>query len=231
MKCILWKINQLNTYNMPKLTFLKPITIRTRQTLMAAGAFLGVTILAITVGTTALDQVNNAQANGEKRYMAYTTGYTYYDNTPVDSAVVSHPVLHTQAGGTGTYADPITVAVGHDLSGGIDRLDYPSGTRFYVPNVRRYFIVEDTCGDGASPQNGPCHTGYPASTSAWLDLWIDGRDSSREVANDCLAQITDANGEAHLVIENPAANYLVTPGAIIQNGTCTQLYGDLVVAQ
>ena len=53
-----------------------------------------------------------------------------------------------------------------------DILDYPAGTRFYIPNVRRYFIVEDTCGDGDTPQNGPCHTGYPKGTTAWVDMWI-----------------------------------------------------------
>src|SRR4051812_38674485 len=83
---------------------------------------------------------------------AYLTGYTYYDNTPHQSVTVSNPVIHQTAGGTGTYTDPITLAVGHTITNGQDVLDWPPGTIFYVPNLRKYFIVEDTCGDGDRPQ-------------------------------------------------------------------------------
>jgi hypothetical protein len=104
-------------------------------------------------------------ATGEVFIQAYTTGYDYWDNTPAGSAIISDPILHKRAGGTGTYADPITLAVGHSIIGGKDILDYPAGTKFYIPNLRRYFIVEDTCGDGPSPQTEECHIGFPAGTS------------------------------------------------------------------
>src|SRR6478735_2193221 len=87
----------------------------------------------------------------------YITAYTWYDNTPEGSPDISHPVLHRKAGGTGSYADPVTIAVGHSLATGRDVLDFPAGTRIYLPHVRRYFIVEDTCGDGPTPEAGPCH--------------------------------------------------------------------------
>lgn len=158
----------------------------------------------------------------ETKILAFVTGYTYWDNTPPGSADISNPIIHKKAGGIGTYVDPITVAVGHSIIGKSHILDYPAGTRFYIPNVRRYFIVEDTCGDGNTPQNGPCHTGYPAGTTSWVDIWIDGASGSKSVTNSCAEKITGN----HLIIKNPATNYAVVSGPIFQNGACTLEYGD-----
>lgn len=158
----------------------------------------------------------------ENRIIAYVTAYTYWDNTPPGSADISNPIIHQKAGGKGTYADPITVAVGHSITNGISTLDYPEGTKFYVPNLRRYFIVEDTCGDGKTPQNGPCHTGFPKGTTTWLDVWIDGASGTASKSNSCAEDITGA----HLVIKNPASNYAVLSGPVFQNGLCTLQFGD-----
>ncbi|MDT7631860.1 MAG: hypothetical protein QOI50_3790, partial [Pseudonocardiales bacterium] len=55
-----------------------------------------------------------APAPAAKQLNIWLTGYSWQDNTPPGSSVVGEPVLHQQAGGTGTFADPITVAVpGH----------------------------------------------------------------------------------------------------------------------
>lgn len=144
---------------------------------------------------------------------AYITGYTYWDNTPPGSADISHPVLHKQASGTGTYADPITMAVGHSLATGQDVLDYPAGTRFYLPYLQRYFIVEDTCGDGGRPENGPCHTGFKAPSTAWVDVWLDGSDITAKAADACARRITDN----HQAIRNPSAGLPVASGPICAN--------------
>jgi len=157
---------------------------------------------------------------------AYVTGYDIYDNTPPGSPVISNPVLHKVAGGTGTYQDPITVAVGHSIINGQDILDWPAGTRFYFPNLRRYFIVEDTCGDGPTPQDEPCHDLSTADPGAqtWLDVWVDGSQMSQSAANSCEDDIT----HNQLVIENPAADYAVVPGAVA-GSSCTHQYGNTVV--
>lgn len=146
-------------------------------------------------------------AAGEKQFDAYITGYSYYDNTPPGSADISNPVIHQKAGGVGTFGDPATLAVGHSLGTGKDVLDYPAGTKFYVPDLRRYFIVEDTCGDGGSPQNGPCHTGYQGHP--WLDVWV-GKGASKSASDACMDKIT----EVHTVIENPNSGYPVVSGDI-----------------
>lgn len=154
---------------------------------------------------------------------AYVTGYSYWDNTPPGSAAISHPVIHSRAGGTGTYDDPVTVAVGHSIEGGKQTLDWPRGTRFYIPNLQRYFIVEDTCGDGNTPQNGPCHTGYPSGTSTWLDVYVDGANASRSQSDACMSRITGRS----TVVVNPDQGYKVSAGPI-SNGTCA-VYGNTPV--
>jgi hypothetical protein len=165
---------------------------------------------------------------GELIPAAYTTGYTWFDNTPPGSTMISHPVLNSQAaGGTGTYADPITLAVGHSLETGEDVLDYPAGTRFYLPHVRRYFIVEDTCGDGPRPQDRGCHDLASAPTGArtWVDLYVGGAAGDDAAAvQACASKVTDGDTELHAMIKDPASTHPVVAGPLFQDGRCTALY-------
>jgi hypothetical protein len=163
-----------------------------------------------------------AATSNETSFTAYITGYGWPDNTP-PSAEISNPVIHKSAGGAGTYTDPITIAVGHSIISGKDILDYPQGTKFYIPALRRYFIVEDTCGDGGAPQNGPCHTGYKGY--AWLDAWVGGQNQNSSSVLSCEDSIT----ALHKIIKNPASNYAVVPGPIF-GGSCSSLYSETPVA-
>ncbi|MBV1903002.1 MAG: hypothetical protein KUG58_05140 [Marinosulfonomonas sp.] len=148
----------------------------------------------------------------ETRFKAYLTGYSYWDNTPPGSAAISKPVIHSRAGGTGTYRDPITIAVGHTIKGGRQTLDYPAGTRFYLERLRKYAIVEDVCGDGNRPQDGPCHTGHLGH--AWLDIYVGGRKQTASVSTACARRIT----AMHTVIINPGPNHKVDPGELTDSG-------------
>jgi hypothetical protein len=155
----------------------------------------------------------------------FVTAYSWYDNTPQGSPVISHPVLHRTAGGTGTYEDPVTIAVGHSRETGQDVLDVPPGTRMYLPVVQRYFIVEDTCGDGPVPEDGPCHTGAAeyGNASLWIDMWIGGDGSNAAFVQSCAVQATGVQ----LAILNPAPNYVVASGAgVLHNGACDTGYGE-----
>jgi 3D (Asp-Asp-Asp) domain-containing protein len=122
------------------------------------------------------------------------TGYSFHDNTPAGSAEVSNPVLHKTAGGRGSYADPITVAVPSDSK-------FDPGTRFYLPSVRRYAIVEDS---GASSTSGN-----------HLDLWVDGEGGSERAVEACMDQLT---GESTAEV-NPPPGRPVIPGPIF-DGSC-----------
>jgi hypothetical protein len=56
------------------------------------------------------------------------------------------------ASGTGTFANPITVAAGQGNS------LMPPGTLVYVTGLKKYLLVEDNCGN---------------CTSAWIDVWME----------------------------------------------------------
>ncbi len=146
--------------------------------------------------------------SGDVQLSIYLTGYSFWDNTPPGSAQIAKPVIHRSAGGIGTYKDPITVAVGHTKIGGRRQMDFPAGTRFYFPRLEKYGIVEDLCGDGPRPQDGPCHSGY--NGLAWLDIYVGGRSTGAAAANSCMYAITGVQK----VIINPSAGYRVSPGEI-----------------
>ena len=147
-----------------------------------------------------------------RSFRGYLTGYTFWDNTPPGSSAIARPVLRNRAGGTGTYEDPITIAVGHRIENRRQTLDYPEGTRFYIPRLQKYAIVEDVCGDGPTPQAGPCHSGHQGLP--WLDIWIGGRGQSPEAADACARRITAVQD----FIIHPEPGLPVDPGEIAANG-------------
>ncbi|MBT1004351.1 hypothetical protein KIH31_17330 [Paenarthrobacter sp. DKR-5] len=163
----------------------------------------------------------------------YTTAYTWFDNTPPGSSSISYPVLHRTAGGTGTYGDPVTVAVGHSKASGKDVPDFSPGTRIYLPDVRRYFMVEDSCGDGPKPEDGPCHQGRNADGSGstiWLDVWIGGEGGTAREARRCASRVTGPKGTMHTAVFNPARDFAVAPGkGVFHDGTCDVGYGNELV--
>ena len=156
--------------------------------------------------------VSNGQ---EQSFRGYVTGYSFWDNTPEQSAEISHPIIHELAGGVGTYTDPLTIAVGFMKTDQVDILDFPAGTRFYMPRLRKYAIVEDTCGDGNTPQDGPCHIGYDGMP--WLDIYVDGSDLEKEESEACMTKITGIQ----TLIMDPSPNHAVVVGDLTQSGCFT----------
>lgn len=154
----------------------------------------------------------SGKTTGEQQFTAYITGYGYWDNTPPGSVAISKPVIHNGAGGTGTYKDPVTIAVGHTIKGSRQTLDYAPGTRFYIERLRKYAIVEDVCGDGNTPQAGPCHTGYKGHP--WLDVYIGGGTKTASATTACARQIT----ALQKIIINPKPDYPVHAGEITATG-------------
>lgn len=170
------------------------------------------TVIAASAGPgVARLSTSNARAP-EQRFRAYITGYSYWDNTPPGSTDIARPVIHNRAGGTGTYSDPVTIAVGHSIRGGIQKLDFPAGTRFYLARLEKYAVVEDVCGDGPHPQSEPCHIGYHGHP--WLDLYIGGRRVSAQASDTCARRIT----AVQTIIINPRPGYKVNPGDIASSG-------------
>ena len=174
---------------------------------------------AIMVGCTGPQRVPKPPVGEEAVMTVYLTGYSFWDNTPPGSAAIARPVLHKRAGGVGSYKDPITIAVGHRIDDGVQSLDFEPGTRFYLPELRKYAIVEDVCGDGPTPQLGPCHIGHKGHP--WLDIYVGGRNITPEQAEDCMRSITGVQK----VVINPRRNYAVEKGEIAQS-TCAEVTGN-----
>lgn len=156
-------------------------------------------------------RVSSRSAN-EYPMRVYLTGYSYWDNTPRGSARIARPVIHRSAGGTGTYSDPVTLAVGHVKRGQRSVMDYPAGTRFYISRLRKYAIVEDLCGDGPRPQDGPCHSGHRGHD--WIDIYVGGKGMAENHVNQCMYRITGVQD----VILNPRPGYPVASGEIASSG-------------
>jgi hypothetical protein len=98
--------------------------------------------------------------SGGTALSVYVTFYGAADNDPPGSDAIAFPRVHRAAGGTGTYADPVTFATRyHDM--------YPPGTRIYVPRLAKYFVMEDDC-ECRQPLNH-------------VDLWTGGLGDDRGV--------------------------------------------------
>lgn len=138
-------------------------------------------------------------SKGEERLAAFITGYTFWDNTPPGSAAIARPVVHDEAGGTGTFDDPITVAVGRSGSG----WRFAPGTRLYIEGLRKYAVVEDLCGSC-----GKGHGGNP-----WLDLYVGGSDTGSRMATQCAMKITGVQD----IVLHPTPGYPVAPGELAES--------------
>eukprot|EP00483_Globobulimina_turgida_P000302 UN00302 len=86
---------------------------------------------------------------------AETTFYGARDNCP-PGGDIAYPDLHKEAGGNGTYIDPITYA-------GCRKATKP-GTRIYVSFVQKYFIMEDDCEE--------CDEDWNRNEKWHFDLWM-----------------------------------------------------------
>lgn len=113
--------------------------------------------LAIGAALVTLQSSAHAAATQSTRSV-YLTMYGWPDNDPAGSDAIAYPrsdgypTVHDHAAGTGTYADPVTVAVAVGY--------LPPGTRAYVTAYRKYVMVEDECA---------------TCKGAWLDMWVGGK--------------------------------------------------------
>ena len=93
---------------------------------------------------------------------AFMTLYGWVDNSPPGPGI-AHPCLHSVAGGTGTYEDPITFATDVSELGWCHMI--------YVPYRKRYFIHEDECSE--------CDRDWNRLQKFRFDMWAGGDANSR----------------------------------------------------
>lgn len=146
----------------------------------------------------------------------YVTLYGFVDNSP-PSAIISNPVIHSKAGGTGTFSDPVTFAT--------DTREEKPGTIVYYSYLKKYFIMEDTCTECSKDWTGnngdnptPVRDGH-----RWrIDLWAGGNSSDlknpgKQALLDCEDNLTQDNGGQ--VTLNPASNLPVDTAPIFNTST------------
>ncbi|KAA2255460.1 hypothetical protein F0L68_28245 [Solihabitans fulvus] len=147
----------------------------------------------------------------------YVTLYGFVDNSP-PSAIISNPVIHSKAGGTGTYKDPVTFAT--------DTREEKPGTIVYYAYLKKYFIMEDTCTECSKDWSGGGNGDNPVpprNGHRWrIDLWAGGDKSSlhepdKSALLDCENALTqDAGGDVTL---NPPSTLTVDTTPIYNKQT------------
>jgi hypothetical protein len=147
----------------------------------------------------------------------YVTLYGFVDNSP-PSAIISNPVIHSKAGGTGTFSDPVTFAT--------DKREEAPGTIVYYPYLQKYFIMEDTCTECTKDWSGGGQGDNPVpprSGHRWrIDLWAGGdkkslKNPDKAALLNCEDALTQSNGGD--VTLNPPSNLPVDTTPIYNKST------------
>jgi hypothetical protein len=129
----------------------------------------------------------------------YITCYGWLDNSP-PGGDIAYPVIHSTAGGAGTYANPVTFAT--------DKSEISVGSRIYVPFLKKYFIMEDDCVE--------CDSNWSHGKHWHVDLWTGGKTSSGNALLNCEDSLTQNSGT---IILNPASNHKVVTTPLFNSST------------
>jgi hypothetical protein len=141
--------------------------------------------------------------------LSYVTLYGFVDNSP-PSAIISNPRIHRTAGGTGTFADPVTFAT--------DIREFRPGTIVYYSYLKKYFIMEDTCSecskDWSGGGNGDNPTPRVHGHQYRIDLWAGGDKASlhnpeKKALLACEDALTQPNG-GNILVNAPSGLPVVT---------------------
>ena len=109
--------------------------------------------------------------------------------------------MHDAAGGTGTFADPITFAT--------DKSEFAPGTVLYVPFIEKYVIMEDDCAE--------CDTDWSAHQKHHIDIWMN---SSAAESSNALIQCEDSWTRTAADVEvNPPSSRAVTTAPLLDPTT------------
>lgn len=130
----------------------------------------------------------------------FITLYGARDNDPPGSRAIAYPTIHRQAGGTGTFADPITFATSKAV--------LPIGTKIYYPTLKRYFVMEDQCVS--------CEDEFKSSKKQHIDLWA-GESTNAGIIK-CEEALTPG-GQVPVVV-NPPADLPVVTSPIYDGSKC-----------
>ena len=139
----------------------------------------------------------------------YVTFYGFDDNDDgkghYGNAVISDPVLHKIATeDEGTYKHPSTFATDYRV--------FKAGTLIYVPKIRKYYLMEDTCvGCTHDILKGKKH----------VDLYMGGNVRLQgKPLIDCENDHTVDKAFTDTIIVNPDTHWPVDPQPLFRDGKC-----------
>ena len=99
--------------------------------------------------------MSSSSSSSSSQLNCKITFYGARDNCP-PSGEIAYPIIHKEAGGLGTYDNPITFASAKRL--------FSPGTRIYYPTLEKYFVMEDSCEE--------CTDEYALTGACHVDLWM-----------------------------------------------------------
>ena len=153
-----------------------------------------------------------AQASTTRNFLVTLFGWP--DNSPPGNAIAypaddGYPTIHDAAGGTGTYANPVTFAT--------DQAELPIGSIVYYPYLHRYFIMEDDCTACDEDWSGQGPDGGPGLYH--IDLWANGEGGNATDAENCEDDLTQ--GSEAVIIDPPSTEPVdTTPLFNSSTNTC-----------
>lgn len=154
------------------------------------------------------DATADSSAEAGESVSVYATFYGWADNSPPGGAIAypksdGNPTVHDTAGGSGTYADPITFAT--------DKAELPVGTLLYVPFIEKYVVMEDDCVE--------CDSDWTSAHKWHIDLWMNSNGTESSAA---LSSCEDRWTRTSTPVEvNPPAGRPVTPSPLFDPSTNT----------
>jgi len=177
---------------------------------LCAVAVAVVMVLGLCPGALASASPMRATAGeGARQVLIYATYYGWYDNTPPGCATAYSGC----AGGTGTYAHPITFAS--------SKKEFPVGTILYYPTLEKYVVMGDDCQEcdldwtGKGPDGGP--------RFRHVDLWTGGKGGDEFDAINCEDALTQGLPDGTPIetpfIEDPPKDLPVSGEAIFDAKT------------
>jgi len=131
----------------------------------------------------------------------YITYYGWNDNDPPGDEIAypkseSQSSVHSIAGGVGTFSDPVTFAA--------DPKIFPPGTRIYVPYIKKYILMEDSC--------------TACSGTEHIDIWAGGNGQNGSRLISCEEILT---GDSDMVKIDPSDGLEVDTTPIFDSTTAT----------
>jgi hypothetical protein len=138
-------------------------------------------------------------ADAGRMQAVYMTFYGWPDNSPPGNAIAypmsgGFPTIHDAAGGTGTYADPITFAT--------DQAEFPVGTVLYAAVIDKYLIMEDDCVE--------CDSDWSSSMKWHIDVWMNSNATANANAVEaCEDQWTQ--NSTFVEVSPPPSRQVTTP--------------------